>query len=872
MGTVSYGGNARSSVGGVKLDPRMADVIATAAAASPYNVKIISEVRPKGGTAKGNHDNGYAVDVQLQDPQTGNWLPNTGKALGGAKAYSAYESFAQTARVVQQQKYPELNRTFRWGGGFKQGGTPFDMMHFDITPSAGGKMAYYDWATGITGPGKAALPGAKSNGGLGNPQVLSQAESALAGHPVPPADVGSAPALPSALTDKFLTGDGGLGYGVAPAPLPADLASLRANAAPPIPAFSPSLSTRGEPVPALSPLSYRGAVPPIPQGDPRSASPAIAATGLTLPSTAPPLPAGYASSGLNEAQRNAMLAMPAAPTQITNAADAAKFYSGFGLQPDLTAAIHPATVGDRAAELAATTASPATPPPITDQASAGSFYNGFGLAPPATPADAIARAIGISPASASDALPYAPTDMPSASGAPPIPMDRLRVTPDEASSDALDAINALVKGTAVNLDAVPPAQQLALAQAVPTLMQLQNDPKAALSYLQSTGLYDPLMKVVPTHTPSFTERMGAGLSGLTLPPRLPDPVNSWGIANLAGLGGNISNILSTAADAYRRPISASDGATAPSTSGLSWAAPYLSTPAAKSSSSSASSAPGTDWAAPYYSGASASPSPQPALPSTNNGWGYLAPPSPASSQSIQDGMLDAMGSSYGVPDAAIPKYIDAVRYEKIPSTQPIEQGSGVHWDDAQQNYILDAPTPAKTTYTTKAVTYQKLNPAYVAPVAQTVPAPVAPLSPQQSELAALRAQQMNPLQSAFASTPLGRLFSFGNTMLNGASYGAPQQGGLLSMLSPFAQGIGGLGGLLNTPATPGTPIPITAKQAANQSPEALAAIKAGQTSYSAPNGLLMPVYAMNGQVANSSGMGGGGSPYASNGSLSSTHF
>src|SRR5690606_33415210 len=105
------------------------------------------------------------------------------------------EQYAQAARVYQQEKYPELNKTFRWGGGFKQG-YPFDLMHLDITPARGGSMAYYDWDTGFKSAAFKAMPELKGEvtKGLSGPtgaRLVSQYKQALAGSGglVPPADI-----------------------------------------------------------------------------------------------------------------------------------------------------------------------------------------------------------------------------------------------------------------------------------------------------------------------------------------------------------------------------------------------------------------------------------------------------------------------------------------------------------------------------------------------------------------------------------------------------------------------------------------------------------------------------------------------------------
>lgn len=162
--------------------PEIVDIVKNAIAAIPYDAMITSGERPKGKTALGNHDNGYAIDVQLYDH--GKPLPNK-----GTTAYAAYETYAQAARVYQQQTYPSLN--LRTGLGFAtvSGGKTLDPMHLDITPGRG--MPLYDWNTG----GKGAYA-QFSNGGLGGTEGarrVSQIQQSLLGGPTPPADVPGAP-------------------------------------------------------------------------------------------------------------------------------------------------------------------------------------------------------------------------------------------------------------------------------------------------------------------------------------------------------------------------------------------------------------------------------------------------------------------------------------------------------------------------------------------------------------------------------------------------------------------------------------------------------------------------------------------------------
>jgi len=187
------------ALGKINVDPRLAQILQTAATASPYDVQFVSGVRPYSpATGTINHPNGWAVDVQLVDPQTGEVVPN----YQSGQAFQAYEQFAQTARVVQQRDYPELGNNFRWGGYFnsKNGPTGYgavDLMHFDINPRMGGATGLGSWETGASPALIKAYPGATSDGGLRNPRALAAVQSALAGRPAPPRDIPEAAVNPA---------------------------------------------------------------------------------------------------------------------------------------------------------------------------------------------------------------------------------------------------------------------------------------------------------------------------------------------------------------------------------------------------------------------------------------------------------------------------------------------------------------------------------------------------------------------------------------------------------------------------------------------------------------------------------------------------
>lgn len=157
----------KTSGGGVDLDPRILDILQTAAQAFPMKVEAFSGVEGRtSGTT--NHPGGFAIDVRLYD-QSGTPLANSpadaarrGQNLGDN--FRAYESYAQTARDIQMQKYPDLANTFRWGGYFMAGDTPFDLMHFDINPKMGGATGGGTWDTGLSAEARKLIPGANSVG------------------------------------------------------------------------------------------------------------------------------------------------------------------------------------------------------------------------------------------------------------------------------------------------------------------------------------------------------------------------------------------------------------------------------------------------------------------------------------------------------------------------------------------------------------------------------------------------------------------------------------------------------------------------------------------------------------------------------------
>lgn len=150
-GSLSFGGNFRNGV-----DQRLMDILQTAAERSAQSVMAISGLRV--GDPR-FHGKGLAADISLLDP--------SGKALANyqnASTFRAYEQFAQIAKQVQMEKFPDLADKFRWGGYFSGGKGKYgamDLMHFDL---AGAGMGGGSWQRGLTEAQRSLWPGAESVG------------------------------------------------------------------------------------------------------------------------------------------------------------------------------------------------------------------------------------------------------------------------------------------------------------------------------------------------------------------------------------------------------------------------------------------------------------------------------------------------------------------------------------------------------------------------------------------------------------------------------------------------------------------------------------------------------------------------------------
>lgn len=192
--------------GNALVDTRLLSVLQAAAAQAPGSVSKVEAFSGRAARSTGtfNHPRGWAVDVKLYD-QNGQPLADyAGNPFGvrsadAKAAYPIYEQFAQTARAIQQDQYPDLADQFRWGGYFTGGVNPGDLMHFDIS---GGKSA-------ATPP----MPGAWQNG-IGN--GLTVGAAALNGVVAAPAARNHGGVTPEAQSVYQLLTQGDPAHGVAP--------------------------------------------------------------------------------------------------------------------------------------------------------------------------------------------------------------------------------------------------------------------------------------------------------------------------------------------------------------------------------------------------------------------------------------------------------------------------------------------------------------------------------------------------------------------------------------------------------------------------------------------------------------------------------
>jgi hypothetical protein len=173
--------------GSHRVNPQLVEILRMAAAQMPeYRVEAYSGFRP--GDRR-QHGRGSAVDLRLID-KSGRTLPN----YQDAKAFREYERFAQAARRVQMEKYPQLADRFRWGGYFSGGRGRYganDAMHFDMGGGRGLGMAGGSWEQGLTAAQRRLFPGIISYG-MADPRAAAATQARLAMLPSP-----DSPNLPS---------------------------------------------------------------------------------------------------------------------------------------------------------------------------------------------------------------------------------------------------------------------------------------------------------------------------------------------------------------------------------------------------------------------------------------------------------------------------------------------------------------------------------------------------------------------------------------------------------------------------------------------------------------------------------------------------
>ncbi|MBZ5757949.1 hypothetical protein LAV84_05050 [Rhizobium sp. VS19-DR104.2] len=154
-GALGFVGNYKSGV-----DPRLTDILSTAATKFPgFKVDAMSGLRA--GDPR-FHGKGLATDISLTDLASGSKLAN----YQDPSTFGTYEKFAQTARSVQLDKYPELASDFRWGGYFGGGKGKYgamDQMHFDLGGSKVG-MGGGSWDKGLNSGQSALWGGVQSKG------------------------------------------------------------------------------------------------------------------------------------------------------------------------------------------------------------------------------------------------------------------------------------------------------------------------------------------------------------------------------------------------------------------------------------------------------------------------------------------------------------------------------------------------------------------------------------------------------------------------------------------------------------------------------------------------------------------------------------
>jgi len=151
------------------VDPRLARAIDESSRTyKKHKVKLRSgrSARPKNPGSL--HPHGKAMDVWLEDLETGQNLPGIGNDPNAAQAYQGYANHLYQWAL---QNDPELAKELKWGGYFAGGGWPQDYMHFQM---GGADPAGGTWEGGFN-PEVMQKLGLQSSGGLGALDAQMQA-------------------------------------------------------------------------------------------------------------------------------------------------------------------------------------------------------------------------------------------------------------------------------------------------------------------------------------------------------------------------------------------------------------------------------------------------------------------------------------------------------------------------------------------------------------------------------------------------------------------------------------------------------------------------------------------------------------------------
>lgn len=160
------------------VDQQLVNILKEAAKYLPqgYRVELVSGFRNT-GVENSYHKTGKAADVFIYN--------NEGKQLSNIRSgptFRIYEMYAQYAKKIQTEKYPNLNNNFKWGGYFV-GGVANDEMHFDLGTGAG---AAGSWENGLISPYKGVYDkGGEPSKGMGKieefklPLIIQKNELAI---------------------------------------------------------------------------------------------------------------------------------------------------------------------------------------------------------------------------------------------------------------------------------------------------------------------------------------------------------------------------------------------------------------------------------------------------------------------------------------------------------------------------------------------------------------------------------------------------------------------------------------------------------------------------------------------------------------------